>query len=736
MVAGTFLLLLSAVPVKAVPLLLNFQGRVTVDGTVFTGTGQFKFALVNADGSPDGSQSYWSNDASSSAGAEPAVAVAVTVTNGNYALHLGDTALANMGALSVAVFANDPIFLRIWFSDGTNGFERLGTEDHRITSVAFALKAKEADTVTSLPGGLVTEAHLATALTAKLADLQTQITTLEAAIALNTVKTGITSDQSSAIVLNTAKTEITTAQADAITANTASMGTNATAISDESTRAQAAEAANATAITAEASTARAAETANATAITTNTGSIGTNATAISDESTRAQAAEVVNATNISTEAATARAAETANATAISDESTRAQTAEAANTTNISSNTANIGSGGSGGGSTAVGSVVTSASSSDSALAGDGYVKFLSIAADSWSASPGTELLSGRVGHSSAWTGSTMSIWGGVLGSGTYLSTGATYNPATDTWTSITPLDAPQARSDPSTVWSGTELIVWGGYGSSGPLGGGGRYQASNQSWLPLNSSGAPSERYNNAAVWTGSRMLVWGGRNNTGILNDGAVYDPGTDAWATVDPSGGPAARYDAASVVAGNTVLVWGGQGATGALGDGASLALTSGVPSAWSAITTTGAPSARSGHAAAWTGSKLIVWGGIQGGTYLNDGGIYDPAVGQGGTWAAMSTTGAPAARENHAAVWTGSELVVIGGEGVSGSLADSHAYNPATDTWRSLSGSTGARSDSSSEWTGSQILIFGGESDGQVIGQPMEIDPAPPVHLYRKQ
>ncbi len=53
------LLLLSAVPVKAVPLLLNFQGRVTVDGTVFTGTGQFKFALVNA----DGSQSYWSNDA-------------------------------------------------------------------------------------------------------------------------------------------------------------------------------------------------------------------------------------------------------------------------------------------------------------------------------------------------------------------------------------------------------------------------------------------------------------------------------------------------------------------------------------------------------------------------------------------------------------------------------------------------------------------------------------------------
>ena len=388
------------------------------------------------------------------------------------------------------------------------------------------------------------------------------------------------------------------------------------------------------------------------------------------------------------------------------------------------------------GTTAAGTVISSASSEDSTLIGGGYIKFLSIAADSWSASPGTELLSGRVGHGSAWTGSTMSIWGGVLGSGTYLSTGATYDPATDTWASITPLDAPQARSDHSTVWTGTQLIVWGGYGSSGPIADGGRYQASNQSWLPLNSTGAPSERYNNAAVWTGSRMLVWGGRNNTGILSDGALYDPASDSWSALGLSGAPAARYDAASVVAGNTVLVWGGQGATGALGDGASLALTSGVPSAWSAITTTGAPSARSGHAAAWTGSKLIVWGGIQGGTYLNDGGIYDPAVGQGGTWAAMSTTGAPAARENHAAVWTGSELVVIGGEGVSGSLADSHAYNPATDTWRSLSGSTGARSGSSSEWTGSQILIFGGESDGQKITLPMEIDPTPPVHLYRKQ
>jgi len=385
------------------------------------------------------------------------------------------------------------------------------------------------------------------------------------------------------------------------------------------------------------------------------------------------------------------------------------------------------------GTMAEGTVVSSASSEDSTLTGSGYIKFLSIAADSWSASPGTELLSGRVGHGSAWTGSTMAIWGGNLASGTYLSTGATYDPATDSWAAITPLDAPASRSGHSAVWTGSDFIVWGGYGAVGTLNNGGRYQVSTQSWLPLADTGAPAARYANAAIWTGARMLVWGGHNNTGILNDGALYDPASDSWSALGLSGAPAARYSAASVLAGDTVLVWGGQGATGALGDGASLALTSGVPSAWSAITTTGAPSARSGHAAAWTGSKLIVWGGMQGGTHLNDGGIYDPA---NDTWAAMASTNAPEAREGHAAVWTGSELVVIGGEGVSGSLADSHTYNLATDTWRALTGNIGARRGSSGVWTGSQVLIFGGAADGQTLGQPMEIDPTPPVHLYRKQ
>ena len=78
---------------------------------------------------------------------------------------------------------------------------------------------------------------------------------------------------------------------------------------------------------------------------------------------------------------------------------------------------------------------------------------------------------------------------------------------------------------------------------------------------------------------------------------------------------------------------------------------------------MTTSGAPSARYDHTAVWTGSQMIVWGGCGGSTSLNDGGCYNPT---GDNWTATSTSGAPAARDYHTAVWTGSQMIVWGGAG----------------------------------------------------------------------
>src|SRR5687767_15454091 len=105
----------------AVPQTLNYQGRVRSGAADFTGSGQFKFALVNA----DGTQTFWSNDNSSAAGSEPTTAVLVPVTKGLFTARLGDTAIPNMRTLPLGVFAQSDLRLRVWFNDGTKGFQRL-----------------------------------------------------------------------------------------------------------------------------------------------------------------------------------------------------------------------------------------------------------------------------------------------------------------------------------------------------------------------------------------------------------------------------------------------------------------------------------------------------------------------------------------------------------------------------------------------------------------------------------
>src|SRR5437762_3248448 len=72
------------------------------------------------------------------------------------------------------------------------------------------------------------------------------------------------------------------------------------------------------------------------------------------------------------------------------------------------------------------------------------------------------------------------------------------------------------------------------------------------------------------------------------------------------------------------------------------------------WTATSTTNVPTARTGHTAVWTGTEMIVWGGVgNGGATILTGGRYSPGTDSG---TATSTTNAPAPRSGHTAVWTG--------------------------------------------------------------------------------
>lgn len=141
---GLGLLVLSALiaPVVStaapVPGIITYQGRITSNGTNYTGLGQFKFALVGpALGLGHIAATLWSQDGKD----VPVSVVSVPVTNGLFTVGLGDTAIEGMErVIPAAVFDNASVSLRIWFNDGGRSFVQLAP-DQRLTSVGYALRA-------------------------------------------------------------------------------------------------------------------------------------------------------------------------------------------------------------------------------------------------------------------------------------------------------------------------------------------------------------------------------------------------------------------------------------------------------------------------------------------------------------------------------------------------------------------------------------------------------------------
>src|SRR5882724_9000 len=127
------------------------------------------------------------------------------------------------------------------------------------------------------------------------------------------------------------------------------------------------------------------------------------------------------------------------------------------------------------------------------------------------------------------------------------------------------------------------------------------------------------------------------------------------------------------------------------------------------WTATSTTSAPAARQRHTAVWTGSEMIVWGGLDGSSVFNTGGRYNPGT---DSWTATSTTSAPAARYRHTAVWTGSEMIVWGGFGGS-VLNTGGRYNPGTNSWTATSTTSAPAGHElhTAVWTGSEMIVWGG-------------------------
>jgi len=284
---------------------------------------------------------------------------------------------------------------------------------------------------------------------------------------------------------------------------------------------------------------------------------------------------------------------------------------------------------------------------------------------------------------------------------------------TNTWSATSLAEAPSARQRATAVWTGYNMLVWGGAGDGGstpPQGTGASYDPSTNTWTEISAQGAPSARYYHTALWTGSKMIIWGGRDDAGPTNTGALYDPQTDTWQPMSTAGAvPSAREFHSAVWAGTEMIVFGGLTASGRTDTGAYYSPTT---NSWTLSTSTlGAPAGRAFHSAVWTGSRMIVWGGVDvAGDPVASGGIFNPVA--NGWVATTATTNAPSARTGHGALWTGSRMFIWGGFDTA-VTATGALYNPGTNGWTTIAatGAPSARSAFRPVWTGTQVIVWAG-------------------------
>ena len=335
----------------------------------------------------------------------------------------------------------------------------------------------------------------------------------------------------------------------------------------------------------------------------------------------------------------------------------------------------------------------------------------------------------RANHKSVWTGTEMIIWGGSsAAASTYFPTdGARYNPTTDTWTAMSDVNAPAGVLNGTAVWTGTEMIVWGGdSGLSTQLNTGGRYNPTTDTWTPTSTTGAvPTGRVYHSAVWTGSEMIVWGGATLSGFTNTGGRYNPSTDSWiATSTGLNVPVVRDYQSAVWTGSYMVIWGGY---------SSSLVTINTGGRYDPLTDTwlatsvgaGVPSARMHHTAIWSGNAMIVWGGSTTTSFTgttNTGSRYNPTA---NTWAVTSTgVNVPAVRAGHVALWTGTEMIVWGGHNTNSFdfLNSGGRYNPASDSWTGTPVSAAtpvARAEFTGVWSGTELIVWGGNAMNAVEG-----------------
>jgi hypothetical protein len=278
-------------------------------------------------------------------------------------------------------------------------------------------------------------------------------------------------------------------------------------------------------------------------------------------------------------------------------------------------------------------------------------------------------LAARSGAVSAWTGSEWLVVGGIDGHGTPLVSGAAFRPATGRWEAMAPAPFPLGPGS-TAAWTGRELVVLSGAGTTPGAAG---YDPADNRWQRL--SAPPGTATIGSAVSAGDGVAVL--RTGAGVRPGGArgvaaeAYHLTGDRWSALGAPG-VTAGLDVTLEWAGHTLVALSPSGsesgaryqpgAGGGLSAGGRWQPLAAIPRALRADASLGGPPTPAGPMA-------IYWGG--GTTGL----VYD---GSNGRWEGFPA-GDLAPRQDPATAWTGSRLLAWGGARGPTPLGDGVAYSP---------------------------------------------------------
>ena len=311
------------------------------------------------------------------------------------------------------------------------------------------------------------------------------------------------------------------------------------------------------------------------------------------------------------------------------------------------------------------------------------------------------------GLTSVWTGREMLVSGATASPDGTLAgaqdVAAAYDPAANTWRRVAAPPKTESYCRRSAVWTGKEMLVWG----CGLVG----FNPQTNRWrrLPAAPVGAPG-----LAVWTGHELIGWGGGCCGDASADGAAYDPGTDSWRKLARSPLAASQSPVGAWAGRELIIFVSGLDPEGKPISGAARAAAyNPATDTWRRL----APPPALRATAVWDGHEILLVGGTaEDGSPATVGFAYDPASNRWRSLPAMSS-----GRVQAGAAWTGSELLLFGGETAANALL---AYDPRRNRWSSLPNAPlRERTAPAAVWTGRELIVWGG-----VIGTPAGTSIAP--------